>query len=200
MGKGESTRETILDTALTTATELGLEALSIGELAKQTGLSKSGLYAHFASKENLQISVLQTAVDRFVRTVIHPALPEKRGEPRIRAFFERWLRWETAQAHPGGCLFISVASELDDRPGPVRDFLAQAQQEWVGALARSARIAIEEGHFRADLDTRQFAFEIYGLILSFHFFHRLLHDPQAEERLRQAFEELIESCRPVRPH
>jgi AcrR family transcriptional regulator len=196
MSKGQSTRSTILDQAISTATQLGLEALSIGTLAKQTGLSKSGLFAHFSSKENLQISVLETAVERFTRTVIAPAIPAPRGEPRIRAIFENWIRWETSSLHPGGCPFISVSSELDDRPGPVRDFLVKSQRDFVGALARSARLAVEEGHFRGDLEPEQFAFEIYGLVLSFHFFHRLLQDPQAETRLRRSFEGLIVNCRP----
>ena len=127
--KGERTRAAILDHALAAASERGLEGLSIGGLAKEAGLSKSGLFAHFSSKENLQIQVLETAVHRFVETVISPALRERRGIPRIRALFDNWLGWDRDAGLPGGCIFISTANELDDRPGPVRDRLVAYQRD-----------------------------------------------------------------------
>ena len=184
MAKGEETREAILDTALALASTGGLEGLSIGTLAQAVGLSKSGLFAHFGSKEELQLAVLRTASDRFVAKVITPALKAPRGEPRIRALFERWLAWEAA-AFAGGCPFLAVSNELDDRPGPVRDYLVQSQRDWLDVLANAARIAMAEGHFRADLDPRQFAYEIYSLILAFHQFHRLLREPDTEQRCRE---------------
>jgi AcrR family transcriptional regulator len=168
--KGEDTRGAILDRALALASTGGLEGLTIGNLAQAVGLSKSGLFAHFGSKEDLQLAVLRTAVDRFVAEVIAPALREPRGEPRVRALFERWLGWETATYLPGGCPFIAVSNELDDRPGPVRDYLVQSQRDWLDALANAARIAVAEGHFRADLDVDQFAYEVYSAILAFHQF------------------------------
>lgn len=193
MAKGDETREAILDTALTLASTGGFEGLSIGTLAQAVGLSKSGLFAHFGSKEDLQLAVLRSAVDRFVADVIAPALRERRGEPRVRALFERWLAWEGAR--PGGCPFLAVSNELDDRPGPVRDYLVQSQRDWLDALANAARIAVAEGHFRADLDAERFAYESYSAILAFHHFHRLLRDPGAEERCRGSFEELLARSR-----
>lgn len=194
--KGEETRALILDTALRLASRLGLEALSIGGLAQEVGMSKSGLFAHFDSKESLQLAVLETAVDRFIDGVITPALRAPRGEPRVRAFFERWMTWEDAKFQPGGCVFIATANELDDRPGALRDYLVSSQRDWLDALATAARIAVEEGHFRSDLDTRQFAYDLYSIILAYHHFSRLLRDPDAESRAYQAFDELLEICRP----
>lgn len=194
--KGEETRTLILDTALRLASRLGLEALSIGGLAREVGMSKSGLFAHFDSKESLQLAVLETAVDRFIDGVITPALRAPRGEPRVRAFFERWMTWEDAKFQPGGCVFIATANELDDRPGALRDYLVSSQRDWLDALATAARIAVEEGHFRSDLDTRQFAYDLYAIILAYHHFNRLLRDPDAESRAYKAFDELLEICRP----
>lgn len=193
--KGEETRALILDTALRMVSRLGLEALSIGGLAGEVGMSKSGLFAHFDSKEDLQLAVLQTAVDRFIAEVISPALKAPRGEPRVRALFEGWMDWEDAEYQPGGCVFLATANELDDRPGPLRDQLAASQRDWLEALATAARIAVEEGHFREDLDTRQFAYDLYSIILAYHHFSRLLRDPDAEARARRAFDGLMATSR-----
>jgi AcrR family transcriptional regulator len=194
VAKGEQTRDAILDTALVLASTGGLESLSIGALAQAVGLSKSGLFAHFGSKEDLQIAVLRTAAERFVAEVIAPALRAPRGEPRVRALFGRWLDWEQGYL-PGGCPFLAVASELDDRPGRVRDYLVQSQRDWLDALANAARIAVAEGHFRADLDCDQLAYELYSIILAFHQFHRLLRDPSTGDRCRRSFEELLARSR-----
>jgi AcrR family transcriptional regulator len=195
MSKGETTRGLILDRALAIASTLGLEGLSIGGVAKEVGMSKSGLFAHFRSKEEMQLQVLKTAVDRFVETVVAPALGQPRGEPRVRALFANWLKWAEASWLPGGCLFIASAIELDDRPGPLRDFLASAQRDWLDALATAGRIAVDEGHFRADLDTAQFAYELYSIALSYHHFQRLLRDPRAGDRANRAFEDLLSKSR-----
>lgn len=195
MAKGEATKDAILEAALSMATQTGLEGLTLGSLAKEVRLSKSGLFAHFQSKEQLQLDVLETAVARFIETVIAPALREPRGEPRVRALFERWLTWEGAPFLPGGCPFIALANELDDKPGPVRDRLVGCQRDWLQSLATAARIAMEEGHFRADLDAEQFAFNLYAIILSYHHFSRLMRDPAAEPRVRQAFEALLVASR-----
>jgi len=135
-------------------------------------------------------------VARFIETVIAPGLREPRGEPRVRALFERWLEWEDASFLPGGCPFISIANELDDRPGPLRDRLVGCQRDWLQALATAARIAMAEGHFRTDLDPDQFAYDLYAIILAYHHFSRLLRDPMAEQRARQAFEGLLTASRP----
>ena len=155
MAKGEATKEAILERALSMATRTGIEGLTMGTLAKEANLSKSGLFAHFQSKEQLQLDVLETAATRFIEMVIAPALREPRGEPRVRALFERWMEWEKAPFLPGGCPFIALANELDDRPGPVREKLVAYQRDWLQSLATAARIAVTEGHFRADLDTEQ---------------------------------------------
>jgi AcrR family transcriptional regulator len=195
MAKGEATKEAILQRALSMASATGLDGLTMGSLAKEVRLSKSGLFAHFQSKEQLQLDVLETAVGRFIETVIAPALREARGEPRVRALFERWLQWEKAPFLPGGCPFIALAIELDDKPGPIRDRLVGYQRDWLQTLATAARIAMEEKHFQAGLDPEQFAFNLYAIILSYHYYSRLLRDQAAESRARQAFEDLLAASR-----
>ncbi len=195
MAKGEKTRDRILQHALTIAGEVGFEGLSIGELAKAVDMSKSGLFAHFDSKEDLQVQALAAASRSFLENVITPSLREPRGEPRLRALFERWMTWEEGRVTPGGCPFVTASWEYDDRPGPVRDAVVAAQLDWVEAISTAARIAIDEGHFRSDLETDQFAFEMYGIFLSFHLYHRLLRNPDARQRARAAFERLLDSSR-----
>jgi AcrR family transcriptional regulator len=195
MSKGEATRGAVVGQALSLASELGLEGLTIGKLATRVGLSKSGLFAHFSSKENLEVAVLEEATRRFVDLVIVPALKEQRGEPRVRALFEGWMRWSKADFMPGGCIFIAAAVELDDRPGPARELLVSTQKDWLGTLAGAARIAVEEKHFRQDLDGQQFAYELYALVYGYHFISRLLSDPKAEQRVRGAFERLLRDAR-----
>lgn len=195
MSKGEATKEAILDRALSMSTRTGLEGLTMGSLAKEVKMSKSGLFAHFQSKEQLQMDVLETAVARFIETVMAPALRERRGEPRVRSLFEHWLQWESASFLPGGCPFVAMATELDDKPGPIRDRLVGYQRDWLQSLATAARIAMEEKHFRADLDPDQFAFSLYSIALSFHYYNRLLRDPAAESLARKAFETLLATSR-----
>lgn len=193
MSKGDQTRKAILDHALAVAATLGLESITIGSLASALGMSKSGLFAHFRSKEQLQLQVLTEAVERFVVHVVAPPLKLPRGEPRVRGFFERWLEWSRAQ--PGGCVIYNASSELDDRPGPLRDFLQDAHRDWSNTIARAARISVEEGHFRADLDAEQFAFELSSIALGYHHAARLLNDPNALERARRSFEHLLARVR-----
>jgi AcrR family transcriptional regulator len=192
VSKGEATRQTILGHAMRLASHIGLEGLSIGKLAEDLDLSKSGLFAHFRSKQNLQIQVIEAAKAQFVAEVIVPAIQKPRGEPRIKAFFEQWILWG---ARPGGCLFVSASFELDDQPGPARDALVQAQRDWLDALATGARIAVEEGHFKKGLDPEQFAFELYSLMLGCHHFTRFMKDPKGLRRTRRAFEALLASAR-----
>jgi AcrR family transcriptional regulator len=192
MSKGAQTRERIIGRAMRLASRDGLGGLTIGGLADELEMSKSGLFAHFRSKDELQLQVLQAAVARFVETVVRPAFTAPRGVPRIRAMVDRWLAWDAdAERLPGGCIFVAAAVELDDRPGPLRDYLAGTQREWIGALARAADIAVAEGHFRADLDRDQFAFELYAVMLGHHHQRRLLRDPRAGERVRAAIDRLI---------
>ncbi|MFQ5527051.1 MAG: TetR/AcrR family transcriptional regulator [Thermoanaerobaculia bacterium] len=191
--KGESTKQRILTEALELTSMVGVEGLSLGELAKKTEMSKSGLFAHFDSKESLQLEVLETAAARFIESVISPALLEPRGEPRLRALFERWIGWETLR--DGGCPFMAAAFELDDRPGPVRDALAASQRDWLATLARAISIAVEEGHFRKDLDADQIAFEVYGVFMTFHLHQRLLGDAYARTRAKAALDRLLDCAR-----
>jgi AcrR family transcriptional regulator len=193
--KGQRTRSAILERATGLASQLGLTGLTIGHLADELRLSKSGLFAHFRSKEALQIQVLEHAAAKFVDQVVRPALGEPRGEPRLRALFERWLAWDTAQALPGGCVFAQAASELDDRAGPVRDRLVQLQREWIGVLVTSVGRGVAAGRFRPGTDAEQFAQDLYGVMLAYHHGWRLLGDAQAETRARRAFGALLDGIR-----
>jgi AcrR family transcriptional regulator len=196
MPKGAETRRAILDHALEVATKEGLEGLTIGRLAQDLQLSKSGLFAHFRGKDALLLQVLETARTRFVEQVVKPGLAAPRGEPRVRALFESWLAWEHSKALPGGCPFVAAGVELDDRPGPARDYLVQSQKDWLDLIATSARAGVREGHFRPDFDAEQFAYEFHGIMLSYHHVARLLRDPNADARVRQAFESLLARARP----
>lgn len=193
MAKGEETRQQILDYAVAQASKIGLEGLTIGSLADNLNLSKSGLYAHFQSKEALQLKTLDTGAEKFIDTVVRPSLKAPRGIPRLRALFERWCEWPKECSLPGGCLFVQAAAELDDLSGPVRDRLVQLQKDWLDVLSHSARIAVNEGHFKPDTDVEQFAYELYGIMLMFHHSTRLLADPKSRERAKTAFDALLES-------
>lgn len=190
------TRQKILDAGLAMASELGLQGITIGNLARAVDLTKAGLYAHFDSKDDILREILRTAVDHFVGEGVEPALREEEGLPRLRALFEAWLEWSQAPPLPGGCVFISSAVELDDRPGPLRDYLLDVQSEWAGLLGREVKRARAAGHLRADVDPRQFVFELYGTILTFHYYSRLFEDETAETRARWAFEALLARSRP----
>lgn len=190
--KGDETRQGILAKAFELSTVGGLAGLTIGRLAEHTGLSKSGLFAHFGSKEALEVAVVEEASRQFVHDVLVPALAKPRGEPRLHALFDNWLAWGK---RPGGCFFVAASAELDDRPGPARDALARANKDWLDELATAARIAQSEGHFRADIDPHQFAFEAYSIMLGSHFFYRFVRDPAAIERTRRAFADLVSGMR-----
>jgi len=189
--KGEQTRATILDAALAIASKLGLEGLTIGTLAEATGMSKSGLFAHFGSREDLQIAVLEHAAQRYGEKVFMPALKIDRGVPRLRALFEKWLDWSVASGLPGGCIMISAAAEYDDRPGPIRNAVIAYQHRGNAITEKAVRLAIEEGHLRPDTDPEQIAFETLGIILANHNHRRLLGDKEARRRALTAFEELV---------
>jgi AcrR family transcriptional regulator len=197
--KGELTRETIVSLAAAMASRVGLSGLSIGSLADALKISKSGLFAHFGSKERLTADVVTFAGERFVATVLQPALRAARGEPQLREIFERWLGWPEASGLPGGCFFVAAATELDDRPGQARDKLVELQRAWFETLAHLVQRAGKEGHFRADVDADQFAQDLYGIMLGCHHATRLLHDRMAVTRARRAFEALIGAARPT-PH
>jgi AcrR family transcriptional regulator len=196
VSKGEETRQAILSRAFELATVVGVSGLSIGRLAEETGLSKSGLFAHFGSKEALEVAVVEEASRQFVQDVMVPALRHPRGEPRLRALFDAWVQWGQ---RPGGCFFVAVTTELDDRPGPPRDALVRAIKDWIDELAKAVRIAVSEGHFRADVDPDHVAFEIYSIMLGMHTFYRFLHDPNTLVRARTAFDRLLAASRVTSP-
>jgi AcrR family transcriptional regulator len=188
--KGQQTRAAILDAALTLASHMGLEGLSIGALAETTQMSKSGVFAHFGSREELQISVIREYHARFEEEVFFPAIREPRGLPRLRALFERWVR-RVSMELDSGCIYISGAVEFDDRPGPVRDALASMVRAWHAALERAIRVAIEAGQLRPDTDPTQMLFEMHGLILALHHDARFLRIPGTLDRARAGFDRTL---------
>src|SRR5262245_48109409 len=194
MRKGEQTRTLILNEAVALASRVGLEGLSIGSLAARLGLSKSGLFAHFGSKEDLQILTLKQAQSLFQETVFSPALTEPRGLPRLRALFSNWLAWLEHDL-PGGCLMLAASVEYDDRPGAVGALLVAGQRELRGAMAKAIRLAIDAGHLSRDTDPWQLAFDLFGIVLAAHHDRRLLGDVRSLDRARAAFERLIETHR-----
>jgi len=188
--KGEATRSTIVEAALNLASSKGLEGLSIGAVAELTGMSKSGVFAHFGSRDELQISVIRAYHERFRDDVFVPAVREDRGLPRLRALFERWLR-RVSHEMESGCLYISSAVEFDDQPGPVRDAVEAMVRAWQDALDRAIRQAMALQHLRADTDAAQLLYEMHGLILALHHDTRLLRASGAPDRARTGFERLI---------
>ncbi len=189
--KGQQTKAAIVDAALGLASQIGLEGLSIGALAEITGMSKSGVFAHFGSREELQISVVREYHERFEREVFYPAMQAPRGIPRLQAMFDNWMVQTSAEID-SGCIYISGAVEFDDRTGPVRDALASSVTSWQAALHRAVEQAQEEGHLVRQADPLQAAFEIHGLILALHYEARFLKLPGASERARQGFARLLE--------
>lgn len=178
------------------ASQVGVSGISIGALAERTGMSKSGLFAHFGSKEDMQLAVVETSVERFAETVVAPALREKRGLPRLRAMLRNWLAWYQVVNLPGGCPIQSAAIEFDDQPGPIHDAVRLALSRWRETLARAVRISIEEGHLRPDTDVEQFVFEAKGIVMSYHQSSRLHKEQKAAERAMLAFDRLVRDYAP----
>ena len=190
MQKGQQTKAAIVDAALSVATQVGLEGLSIGALAEATQMSKSGVFAHFGSREELQISVIREYHHRFEQEVFYPAMNEPRGRPRLRAMFANWMQ-RTSIEIDSGCLYISGAVEFDDREGPVRDALVGSVMTWHAALRRAIQGARELGHLRADVQDDQMLFEIHGLILALHYEARFLKHPGAVGRADAGFDRIL---------
>ncbi|ACQ80810.1 transcriptional regulator, TetR family [Beutenbergia cavernae DSM 12333] len=195
MSKGEATRGAILDVAVATAYRVGLGGLTIGELARTADMSKSGLYAHFRSKEALQLAVLDAARRRFVDRVVRPALATPRGEARLRELVDRWLAAGLSR-EPGCSLFVKASTELDEQEGPVRDALTADHRDLLDTIAQVFRTCVAEGDVAEDADPDQFATDLDGIMLAFYHAHRLLRDPDAELRARRAFENLLAAARP----
>jgi AcrR family transcriptional regulator len=190
--KGERSRARVVESAYRLARQVGLQGLSIGELAAELEVSKSGLFAHFGSKEKLQLAVLEFAAEDFRRRVFEPVLRQPRGLPRLRALFEAWLDW-AALTERGGCVFLSSAAEYDDQEGPVRDALVGWFEALNRGLEKTWSIAVEEGHL-APGDVAQWADEMHGIVLKFHLDFRLLRRAGAHARARTAFSRLLDGA------
>ncbi len=192
--KGEQTRASILDAALELASRDGLEGLTIGVLADRMGMSKSGVFAHFGSREDLQIDVLKLYHHQFEQDVFYPSLLEPRGLPRLQSLFARWIERVSLEI-ASGCIYISGAVEYDDRPGPIREHLVVMVRTWQQALRRAAQQAVDEKHLRSDTDTQQLVFEMYGLVLALHHDARFIRSPGCVDRAHAGFIRLIDSVR-----
>jgi len=195
--KGERTRAAILDAGFRIVSKSGLDGLTIGTLAEATGMSKSGLFAHFGSREELLLAVMDRGQQEFVKVVIHPALGKPRGLPRLKALFVEWIGWTESADLPGGCPMIGGAIEFDDKPGVVRDALAAGQRAWIATLTRATRQAIEQGQLAPDTDPEQISFELFGIALVVHHHRRLLGYRKARARAHAAFDALIERHSPA---
>ena len=198
MRKGELTRAAILDVALDLASRAGLEGLTIGLLAERMSMSKSGVFAHFGSREDLQIEVLKLYHQRFEQEVFFSSMKEARGILRLKAMFERWVKRVSVEI-ASGCIYISGAVEYDDRPGPIREELVTMVQIWQSALLRCATQAIEAGDLKPGTDASQIVFEMYGLILALHHDARFLRMPGSVDRARNGFIRLIETYQAAPP-
>ncbi|MES2538603.1 MAG: TetR/AcrR family transcriptional regulator [Pseudomonadota bacterium] len=194
MRKGELTRAAILDVALGLASRDGLEGLTIGLLADKMNMSKSGVFAHFGSREDLQIEVLKLYHHHFEQEIFYPSMKDPRGLPRLQGMFARWVKRVTVEI-ASGCIYISGAVEYDDRPGAIREELVGMVRAWQSALLRCVGQATELGHLRAGTDPQQLVFEMYGLILALHHDARFLNRPGSVDRAQIGFERLIESYR-----
>lgn len=188
--KGQQTKAAIVDAALQMASQMGLEGLSIGAVAAVMHMSKSGVFAHFGAREELQISVVREYHHRFEQDVFFPALKSPRGLPRLEAMFANWMKLVAVEIQ-SGCIYISGAVAFDDRPGPVRDTLAQSVNTWLAAVRRAVLQAGEQGHLRADVDNEQMVFEIHGLILALHYEARFLNKPGSITRAQAGFAHII---------
>jgi AcrR family transcriptional regulator len=194
MSKGEQTRAQIIKHAMDHARVVGLEGLSLATLAESAQLSKSGLFAHFKSKETLQLEVIAAAAEHFRRTIVSPALKQPRGEARVRALFGNYINWIVSGA-PSGCIFMSLGHEFGDRPGPVRDRLLTSQKEWRDCIVQVAEHAVTAGYLRPELNAEQFAFEFMGVATAFEYALKLLENPRASALASRAFEDLLRRSR-----
>jgi AcrR family transcriptional regulator len=195
--RSELTLAAILDPALAMATDKGLESLTIGEVAKRLGLSKSGVFSRIGSREALQAAVIEEYGRRFLQDVFIPAMREPRGLPRLHAVVRLWLERTRHIESSRGCLYCAGAFELDDREGPLRDLLLSQVQAWRSALKRTVLQAMEAGHLRADTDAEQLVFELDGLFVALMREARFIRDPRAPERAWMAYERLIRSALPA---
>jgi AcrR family transcriptional regulator len=192
MRKGEQTRAAIVAAATDLAARVGLEGLTIGALAERMQMSKSGVFAHFGSREDLQIAVLKHYEQAFANDVLVPALSATRGLKRLRAIFDNWLE-RTAFEAANGCIYISGATDYDDRPGAVREELVAMVRSWQKELNRAIRLCMQTGELADHTDVEELVFQLYGVILVLHHDARLMRSPDAVPRARRSFERLLAS-------
>ena len=197
MSKGQNTRAAILEAALAQASTGGFESLTIGSLAERARMSKSGVFAHFGSREELQVAAIEAAAAKFTEAVFLPALKARRGLPRIRALFEGWLGWTVRSGLRHGCPMQAAAVEFDDRPGPVRDAVVEHFARLERELGRAVQLAVEQGHLRADLDVGQFVFDMMGVIFAYYHGARLFDVARFEAHARAAFDRLVAAASPA---
>ena len=193
--KGERTRQNILERAVDLASLEGLEGLTIGRLADDLGMSKSGLFAHFGSKEELQLATIESAAQRYIAEIFTPALKVPRGYPRLLAICDSWLSYVRRGVFPGGCFFAAASFEFDSRPGAVRDLVRRLMDDWMGALEKAIRMAQEEGHIDASVDPAQLSFELNSLFFGANFAFFLRDDAQAIERAERAVRARLEALK-----
>ena len=191
--KGQQSKSVIVDAALGLATHIGLEGLSIGALADVTGMSKSGVFAHFGSREELQISVIREYHNRFEQEVFYPAMSSPRGVARLRAMFDNWMK-RTSIEIDSGCIYISGAIEFGDRTGLVRDALVSSVMTWHAAMKRAIEHCKELGQLRDEVSPEQMLFEIHGLILALHYEARFLQTPESIDRAITGFNNILARC------
>jgi AcrR family transcriptional regulator len=194
--KGQRTRNSILETAAALATEEGLEPLSIGRLAEETGMSKSGLFAHFGSKEELQVATVEYAAALFVAEVIEPARSAPRGLARIWALCDHMIGYSERQVFPGGCFFAATSFEFNNRPGPVRDRIEEMIRSWLSYLEHAVEQAQEAGELDPKASAREVAFQLDAFAQASNAQYQLFRDPQVFDDARRAIQERLESLRP----
>jgi AcrR family transcriptional regulator len=182
--RGLRTRDAILARAVDIASVHGLEGLTIGYLAEQLDMSKSGLFAHFGSKEDLQLATIEAARQRFIDKVTVPAVCANKGMPRLWKLIDFWLSSGEKNVFKGGCFFSAASFEFDSRRGPVRDRVSAIMREWIEAIAKAVKLAQEAGHLDPKLDCTRLAFELHAIAMSGHWAHQLLDDSQAYDRAR----------------
>jgi len=193
--KGEDTRAQILEAAVQQASQGGFESLTIGTLAEKTGMSKSGLFAHFGSRTELQLAALDEAARRFTELVFLPAMKAPRGLKRLRALFDNWLTWTQRINLPGGCPIDSASREYDHRPGPMREAVVERQQLVARELGKAVKMAIETGELKPSTDPHQIVFEFFSIVLGFYRAQFIVGDAQAMKHAQAAFDRLIDQHR-----
>ena len=189
--QGQETHQNILKAALHITSMEGLESLSIGRLATELGMSKSGLFAHFGSKEGLQLATLEAAREIIVKKVIQPAIQEPSGIPRLWNLCMRWVDYMESGVFKGGCIFAGASAEFDGRPGPVRDLVEKNMGDWLQSIAKLVNKAVEKKELNATVDAEQLAFEINSLFIGANWSLQLFKDKTACRKARRAIEKRL---------